>query len=299
MISYDLLLELMTAIRAGRWEKFKESAEAVATANDTQDKFWSASVVAEALSAMGYAEFAFDDTLAWSVPSPLLITPTSVSATLCLLTGGRTSKILDSLRKEAAELGIKVACRQAQYAPSTVVLTAPAEEQLIQLAGKVGIALEQAVVDKLAQCLPSLASSMEVAPEEAPPSGYRVERFSLASLKWSPAERIEGDGLFRFKTYRPEHRYIRTGRSLKVSRAVGVYAALRQRQQPVIHYHAHLQELTVAPQARLPTLYARTLSLCIGGLPAFDPSRYVHTYSPVPPHIADAVMRGLEQKKES
>jgi len=77
MMSYDLLLEFMTALRSGPWEKFKGAVEAATTADAKQDEYWSVTSIAEKLSAMGYVEFAFDDTLAWSVSPHVLVTATA------------------------------------------------------------------------------------------------------------------------------------------------------------------------------------------------------------------------------
>jgi len=298
-MSYDLLLEFMTALRSGPWEKFKVAAEEVAAADAKHDEYWSVTGIAEKLSAMGYVEFAFDDTLAWSVPPPVLVTATAATPTTALLTGGRTHKLLESIGREGPLLGATVTSSPTRDAPTTVSVESRNEAAIIQLAGRVGIAMETAVVDKLARCLPSLSSSIEAAPVAEPPSGWPIERFDHSSLEWVAIDRVDGDLLFRFRTFRPEYRYLHDGRNLKVSRAIGVYAALQRRQQPVIHYNARTQEMTVALQAHLPVLYARALSLCIGGLPVEQRDELVMAYSPVPQHVAVAVMSGLEQAKES
>ncbi len=299
MISYDLLLEFMTALQYGRWEQFKVAAEEVSASDAQHDECWIATGIADKLSAMGYVEFAFDETLAWSVPPPVLVTSTASAPTTALLAGGRTHALLAALHREGPRLGATVTATSTRGAPTTVSVESHNETGLVQLASRVGIAMEASVVDKLARCLPSLASSIEAAPEVEQPLGWPIERFEPSSLDWVSVDRLDGDGLFRFRTYRPEYHYVHDGRNLKVSRPVGVYAALRQAQKSVIHYSAHTQELTVALQAHLPALYARALSLCIGGLPIERRDHFELTYSRVPHHVAAAVIGGLDQAWKS
>lgn len=298
MTDHGLLLAYLSEARSGSWGKFRAALDWVAGAEDEPMP----SVRARGLSVLGHVEFAFYGDLRWAVCPPVLAWLPRREEPTAVLCGARTERLVDLLRKRAAEAGLAVQQRAQPggEGPGAIFVAAPDREAGEELSRLSGLPSQINAAGFLAGCLPSLDGYARLVREVPGPSGYEIEAFDTERVRWSEANGASGDGLYRYKYYRPEYRLRTGGRDLKVTREAGVYLLLRQEGRKVLRYDPAGRELAVPAAAPLPDLHARSATLCSGLLPAFgrrDGIPY-HLYGGVPSGIALAIMKKLDQDRE-
>ncbi len=298
MTDYGLLLGYLSELGSGSWAKFRAALDAVAGDEDERMP----SVRARGLAALGHAEFAFYGDLRWAVCPPVLAWLPRREEPAAVLCGARTERLVDRLRERAAQVGLAIEERAQPggEGPEGLFVPAPDREAGEELARFAGLPSQTNAAGLVAGCLPSLDGFARLASEIPGPSGYEIEVFDPARLRWSEAPNTSGDGLYRYKYYRPEYRLRTGGRDLKVTREAGVYSLLKREGRKVLLYDAAKQELVVPVAAPLPDLHARAATLCSGLLPAFERRDGVpcHVYGGVPTGIALAIMEKLDQDTE-
>jgi hypothetical protein len=295
---HGLLLAYLSELGSGSWTKFRAALDTAAGEEGERMP----SVRARALADLGHAEFAFYGDLRWAVcPSALAWLPRREEPT-AVLCGARTERLVDRLRERAAEATLKLEERDQPggEGPVSLFFKTADREALEELARLDGLDVQYNAAGLLAGCLPSLDGYARLHREVPGPSGYEIEAFDPARLCWSEVPEATGDGLYRYKYYRPEYRLRTGGRDLKVSRETGIYLLLSQERRRVLHYDPARRELVVPAAAPLPDLHARAATLCSGLLPAFErrdglPCRL---YGEVPAGIALAIIEKLDQDSE-
>jgi hypothetical protein len=261
------------------------------------------SVRARALADLGHVEFAFYGDLRWAACPPVLAWLPQREEPAAVLCGARTERLVDQLHDRAAEAGLAVQQRAQPGGEGPVALVVPAPDRDAgeDLARLATLPSQANAAGFLAGCLPPLEGYARLAREIPGPSGYEIEAFDAERLRWSEVNEVSGDGLYRYKYYRPEYRLRTGGRDLKVTREAGVYLLLRREGRKVLRYDPAGQELAVPAAAPLPDLHARAATLCSGLLPAFGCRDGVpcQIYGGVPAGIALAIMEKLDQDTEA
>lgn len=296
MAEYGLLLSYLGELGAGSWNKFRAALDEV-TADSEEERM--PSVRARGLAALGHVEFAFYDDLRWAVCPPVLAWLPRLEEPAAVLCGARTDFLLDRLSEQAPKVGLEIEehAQPRREGPQALYIASPNREAVEELARSCGLSTRANAAGLLAGCLPALAGYERLAREIPGPSGYEIEVFDPASLQWSETTNNSGDGLYRYKYYRPEYRLKTGGRDLKVTREAGVYLLLERERRRVLRYNPARQELLVPARAPLPELHARAATLCSGFLPTFEHRDGVpcHLYSGVPAGIALAIIEKLGQ----
>lgn len=293
-----MLLAYLSEMGSGSWAKFRAALDELAGEEDERMP----SVRARGLSALGHVEFAFYGDLRWAACPPVLAWLPRREEPAAVLCGARTARLVDRLHERAAEAGVSIEERvqPGGEGPEAVFVAAPDREAVEELARRAGLPDQANAAGSLAGCLPSVNGYARLAREMPGPSGYEIETFDTERLRWSEVNEVSGDGLYRYKYYRPEYRLRTGGRDLKVTREAGVYLLLGQEGRKVLRYDAAGQELAVPAAAPLPDLHARAAALCSGLLPAFERRDGVpyHLHGGVPAGIALAIMEKLDQDTE-
>lgn len=298
-LTFDLLLEYLSALGRGTWQTFKPAATMVSEAQrQDEPPRWQATAIAENLAVLGHVEFAFDTSLEWVAAAPAIAVTPTAGPGYGVLCGARTSAVLQAVEDAAREMGVPLVHIAQDLAPSVVELHGTTAEQLATLAGRAGLAFEPDVGSRLGRCLPSLDSMYRAAPDAFLPLGFPIRRFDPTKLDWQPVQKVESDGSFLFDSYRPEYRIVAGGFVKKVSRSVAIYVALAKARKPVVQYAVDEREMALPSRARPPVLYGRALALCSGRLPGYDPKSGALKYPSIPTNVAFAVKRGLEDLRE-
>lgn len=299
MTDYGLLLAYLSELGSGSWAKFRAALDVVA--GDEDDRM--PSVRAHGLAALGHVEFAFYGDLRWAACPPVLAWLPSREAPGAVLCGARTDRLVDRFRERAAELGLAIDTRvqPGTEGPEALLVHTTEREAGEELARLAGLSSQDNAAGLVACCLPSLDGYARLAREVPGPSGYEIEVFDAAWLCWSEIPEAAGDGLYRYKYYRPEYRLRTGGRDLKVAREAGIYTVLERERRKILRYDPASCELAVPVTTPLPALHARAATLCSGLLPGFERRDGVpyRLYSGVPGGIALAILKTLEQNTEA
>ncbi len=287
---YDLLLTYLTAHGVGSWQRYKTAVLSAALQHYAPGPVpsWLPSVVAENFAVLGHVEFAFGTNLDWSVAAPALAGLPARGAVLC---GRRTPDLLEMLEGKSSQVGLSMRTSPQELAPAAVVLTGtPAA--LEEVAADLGLAYLPDAARRLLGCLPTLASLHAAGRVASPPIGYDIAFFRTDTLQWQPVEQMAAEGAYRVATYRPEYRTYFGGVSRKTDRNTAVHTAIAGAGRSIAHYDVARFTLTLPAITRLPSLYARVLVLCSGGLPSYR-QQTLH-YTQIPPEIAQTILRLLQ-----
>jgi len=297
----DVLLEYMSALGRGQWQTFKAAAFQVASAEiDEEPPHWTATVMANHLSALGHVEFDFDGDLSWMVAPPVLASTPAVGPGRGILCGSRTSSILERVKSAARAAGAAVSTIPQNRAPSAVEVIAANAEILATVAAAAEIQYAADAAGRIARCLPDLNSMLQAAPESSLPQGFPIRRFSPGSQEWEPTDRVAGDGAYWFECYgRPEFRLVRRGSIKRVSRPLAIWSELARANCRMFTYEPDERRLHIPVKARLPALHERALVLCSGYLPDIDRVRRVLTFTSIPDRVAAIICETIQQAGEA
>jgi hypothetical protein len=298
-LTYDLLLEYLSALQCGSWQTFKAAATLVADAQDPDGApGWAASVMARDMAALGHIEFAFDTTLEWSI-NPILVAETpDVGPGTGVLCGIRTSTALEAVRDAASKHDVKVHHVSQDMAPTAICFEAASADVLHEMANKAGAAYQEKAANWLARVLPSLGSMYTVAPIAKEVSGFPIFRFDTANLEWQDTRHIDTDGAYKVDSYRPKYLIVWRGIIKEVSQSTAMYIALARERRRVLHYEGDTMEAVVPGKARPPNLHLRALVLSSGQLPRFDKRLQNLHFAAVSQDLYDSITYGLESLEE-
>jgi hypothetical protein len=293
----DLLLEWASERGEGSWSRFRD-AYAWLEAGSDAPPWQSASLVARQMSALGHIEIDWRASR-WQACPPLL-TLLPAAGAHALLTGGRTRALEERLAEVLADRGDVFALDPIAQplAPSTLLIACDDERAMRSLADSLGIASSYSAATGLSSVLPSIGSYLSLAGTAPAPRGYGVQRLSLDSLTWTDVDHDDEDGLYRFEA--PDgrrFRFVSSGSHYEVDMAIGIYASLGSAGERgrLKWFRSSVNGQFESPrQAPLPTLHARSLTLCSGFAPKSLGSSLV--YANVPEEIAMAVARSLDQE---
>lgn len=271
----NLLLRYLSEVGEGHWARFT-------SALDTLEATWGRSTHARQLSMLGHVEFDFwhKPRIRWAVCQPTLawLPESSSQIHRTVLCGRRTQKLLNVLHEQAQLLNCTIEIHPQQNNPNMIYIEAGEQYQLNQLAEAVGLANEPQSAERLAQCLPSLNEYRKLCKKRPEPQGYGIRRFDNQAKQWCEVDRATADGLYAYimvdGTY--IHCYKKGVTFVEVPRDVGLYFWLSDQQAHLLQYDAEAQTLIVPRFADLPTLYARSATLCSGRLPKLDGDSFLY-----------------------
>ncbi len=294
---FDLLLDALTYVRAGRWSLFERLAQQIA------EEPWFPLESARLLSALGHIDLVID--LAAGRPRAWGIRPATLVARSeeAVLTGARPQELVDVLAQEAAALGGTLAQHAAPGAPQVIIVHGVEGGDLANLAASVSdrtavpLAVDLSGALGLALALPDLTEVADALPRFEWPL-VATERFDFASNKWVSAP-VDGPGSYKFST-----RPLRFGAVLSSDRDGAMLAADSRlvkwlgapSPSTLLAYESESETLLCRLGAQLPGLYERAAVLC-GGKP---PEKRVDgsvAYASVPPRIAAALHKTLVSQR--
>jgi hypothetical protein len=251
---------------------------------------------------LGHTEFAFYGDMRWSVCPPVLAWLPGKDRPTAVLCGARDPSVLERIRAAADELDLGAEYRRqpGSEGPEAVFVSAPTHEAAGEFAALTGMNSEVNAAGRIARCLPSLHSYLQLSAEVPGPSGYSMQFFDTDRLQWVEASSSSGEGLYSYAYFRPEYRLKVDGTCLRVTREAGIYELLRRRKRRVLEYDADSRQLVVPVRAALPDLPARAAVLSSGMLPSFSyqDGQPVHIYHEVPVSIAQAIFTSTGQTLE-
>lgn len=254
------------------------------------------------LSALAYTEVDWHNDR-WAM-APAVVTRLPASDGTAVLTGSRRPGLVEQL--EASEMSILY----HQAAPAAGDLPAPTSiliqyddvNGLREAAASVGATYAGCAALSLAEGLPDV----RLGPPAPPPasSNATVERLAEGEgIVFTPSN-TDKDGLYRLKLQgRLAHLYQLDGQWHHCDLAVGVFTHHARRGRSVIRWRGERQTedgdigtLFVDWGSPLPSLQARTLTLCSGLPPRFSAAARTAIYGNVPAAVATAVAKSLLQR---
>jgi hypothetical protein len=263
--AHDDLLWWCSELGSGNWAEFREACRELGLA---------ASQASAALTALAHVEF--DHRCGrWAV-APTALSTIPHSAGRLLLSGARTSGLMEHLRLVAKHEGLDVIVetgpiRQTARGPATLLLEGSAADGAA-FAAAAAIAFQPVAHLAVASLLP--AADIELLAEPATPDPRfphcLIDPATLAE-RWD-LEALEGaEGLWAWGTFaRPSARFLRRdGRWWYIPESAWApYLIARpENSEPLCRYEPAHQLLIVDGAAPLPALHARAAVLCSGRLP--------------------------------
>lgn len=299
-MNYDLLLEWISEQGSGSLLSFRQAHDWLLTSAQGNDQAVTANRTAATMAVLAHIEIDWVRSRWCAAPPVLTILPFAGGRSL--LTGARTRALLAALDEETSEvatMNVMTAPYAQPQAPSAIYLVSESEEDIEQLAVRLGINYEFSVADRLSRLLPSLTSNATATPGGPLARGFQVDKLRVDGLEWIAVESVETPGLYRYNLYgRPDFRYVDSpDRSFAVDKATGTYLELSRNRHKVLGFReaAVNGTLIVPVRAPLPTLHARAAALCSGLAPTFDRTTLTMHYPNVPLTIAERIGSSLEQ----
>jgi hypothetical protein len=283
MIDSDLLLYWMTHLGAGSWDAFKRAVARMAADNADADDL----VVALRfqLSDLGFVDFFTGGSRRWEVLSPILAGVESPGT--AILIGGRTPRFQDAFVTAAERAGCAVSLQPNQQAPTTVKVNGT-DGDLRRLAQETGIQFSARHAEVLAAGLTPLFKKFTDAPDETPPTNWRVRSFDLGSMSMvdglrrnSASEYSPRRGLSRWYVH-TRHRRVRS-----LSKRDAIYVAAMLQGAQLLCFEPRTNSLQTETAAPLPETYARVACLCSGRRPSINGRNLI--YGDVPASVASVL----------
>ncbi len=306
-MSYNKLLAYLSEKGSGTWPELKAAWEWIAgPSEDPGDQAW---VVARDLASLGHIEITWGDDGGWCA-APVVVTMVPRSGGRALVTGARTRFFytpaddgesgIGRLMDVAEERDLWVDQCEADGGPVTLFVACESDSDARDLAGALGVAYTYEVAEQLAALLPPLASYSRLWPEGELPRGLDAEQFDTEPLAWRTADTTQEYGLYRCRTYQGHVYALKTVNGWRrVNRELGVFEVLRWEEKSVLAYSGERFQLSMPVQTPLPTLHARSATLCSGRLPRFNYQEGGRlTYDNIPEDVASGVASALSQGLE-
>lgn len=309
-MSANSLLLWMSARQTGSWQQFRstierfhaqEGQELDATSALGNQEFPMYQQLKFNLQRLGHAEFfAVDQIMKWRIAPPVVATTQRRDGWVGIVTGARSSALLERLRLSSVALEIE----QQLACPDVLLLHAHDSDALGAAAARAGLIVQQNAPQALLSCLPAIdAKNLRVAASVPLGAGWKIERFCTNVLRWVSATRLDvataSYELFRFEYRYQKHHLFCTGEVVMiVAPQVGKFLALRRRRRQVTKYDAQHERLTLPAVCRPPLLIERALTLCSGRPPRYEVIEgkgYVH-YDDVAAPIALAAASLMRQE---
>jgi hypothetical protein len=309
MKANELLLWL-SARREGSWLQFRSAieelhAEEAASIQDTSlqdDEFPLHQELRMNLERLGHAEFfANDCDDGWRVAPPALAAICTDNGWLGILCGARSGDLLDRFVKvtnETTTVHTQIA------APDAWLVMAETQPELEAYARNAGLRFQGDAPISLLSTLPKAPTASDCVGSDEFPVGrdWTVREFDARSLTWKTITRANAansqKGFFKFTISFQRPRYfLRFGHATReLPRALGLYSFLHLcRCRNILRYDFATHQLTLPGVCRPPSLVERTLVLCSGRVPKFNPASSCLTYHDVPKEIADRAAHLLLQ----
>jgi hypothetical protein len=287
----DDLLRWCSEVGSGAWPALSEAAAYVARSRDVRKRPWQLAVE---LSRLGHIDIDWEGRQ-WSVAPPCVALSPGMG--LCsYLAGWRPHALLAQYHTLKEDLGVFPFDVRQGSAPTAMFAKYQDVDRLEHIAAKLGLPV---VLDPSAQLaelieVPSLDALSLGAP---PPLEESLARFDPTTMKWSPCEDRERDGLYEFELHgRREHRMRIDGDWRIVDRSTG-QLLLMAGAVDVLHWHKPAPDMS-APSAfavpatvGVPQLADRCLSSASGLLPVDH--RGLRIYRNVAHDVAEIVATRL------
>jgi hypothetical protein len=218
-----------------------------------------------------------------------------------LVVGARTARLTEHLHGKADALDIDVQPRSQPRAPDAYFIAADSEQALQRLAEHLEVDYVHSVTERLASVLPSLDAMLRSLREPPIATHYGIERYDL-DRGWRLVDDDRAAGLYRYEISGPRTLQLVDDEQCRyrVDLAVGAWAeARRTGRAGLLRWEADGVNGTLeAPvMLPLPTLHARTATLCSGLAPRFSVLGRV-AYVNVPAWLAERIGDCLEQDVE-
>jgi len=214
-------------------------------------------------------------------------------STVAVLTGARGPKLLAGLKQSASKHDAKVRVKIQKYAPSRVAVETNNRDEIQAIANEIEIPLIENSSERILNMLPDISSLILSGEIKPCPSGYETSYFDPTLLSWVPVLRPQTDGLFRFDCYRPEYRFVDSGVTRRVERAVGVYYLLALLHHEAGSYHSDTEELSFPAKMRPPILYERAAVLATCAVPEFNAGNGALVYGHIDSQFASLLLTKL------
>lgn len=225
-------------------------------------------------SALAHIEVQPDG--AWRIAPPVLAITENDETDACqaILCGARTPKLLERLKVASARTDAKYSELPRKGQPSIIIVDGVNRPNLEAMAAEANIPVQRDAAFTLLACLPTVRDWPRIECPMVAGHVNEVKRFSRSELRWLPSSLVEAEqarrGLFRIRRDWDSVNLLKTGTDSQVqieSRAGCL--AVTQRAK-VVRWDAVSLCLRLPGALRPPTLIARALVLCSGGLPDFD-----------------------------
>ncbi|VTT98806.1 Putative uncharacterized protein OS=Mesorhizobium alhagi CCNWXJ12-2 GN=MAXJ12_25723 PE=4 SV=1 [Gemmataceae bacterium] len=314
-MSASALLLWLSARRQGTWAQFKaaveelhapdegEANEAVAAVEEEPDIVPLYQQLRWNLERLAHTEFeAEEGEIRWRIVPPTLAMSRTDEEGWWegLLCGARSPKLLDRVERAAHGL-VELRTEESPGAPRAYRVYGE-QVAVRSFATDVGLGVQVDAPLAVLSGLPPIDDRVMRRAQEVPMgSEWRVQRFSIESLRWQDSTReaaLEArEDLFRFRLpYRLSCFYCTRRRSFAIPTQIGKYLLLRKSRRRMLQYDESVRTLTVPAICRPPALIERALVLHSGCLPRFASEASTLTYTRIPPAAASLVARLLCQE---
>lgn len=305
----DVLLRWLSELGTGSIPELRSGLEWYARSSGLPDDRGAVWRWIGAMSALGHLDVAWRSST-WSC-SQAALTRIPYSDGLAAVTGERRRSALKTLLDRSPSLGLETVwvrppCPRGELPlPKSLLISYWSPDQLEELASLTGAEYTPCFALQAAEVLPCTRAEEAAA---GPRFDSRVSRYTPfpgdgAGL-WAEAEGLLEDGLYRWT--RTDSRTVfrlRRGESwFKATKEIGVYAELQRNGISALSWTQEpgpgrwrIGSLAVHRDAPLPTLHARTATLC-SGLPARTGAEGADVYDNVPWRIARAITESLGQR---
>jgi hypothetical protein len=304
----------MSARRQGSWQQYTTAVEELHRPDEGEgsDSDPSDDLIERGLSLqnllrlnlqrLGHAEFRAgarpDD---WRVTPPVLAVSATADGATGIVAGARSKRSLEQLANASREVATSVTPQE--LGPDAIVLKGDAHS-LFGVASSAGLIFQPEPANYILTSLPVVDDRRLWRRAEAPVgSDWRIERFSVAELRWKASDRGEFDscslGLFRFAlAFRLQVLLRATGGVFEVPGQVGKYLVLRGHRRRTVRYDASSKVFSTPAICRPPFLVERALLSCSGLLPLHErnaPGGGTLRYHGIPQEVASLTAAVLKQ----
>lgn len=281
---FEVVFDALNHIGAGSFGVFERVAAQVEGSGLFADSFL------RRLEVVGHVDVARDDYLQvteWAMNTPTLV-PTGEG--VWVLTGSRSSALLEQLRK--------LLCTGADLRTSV-----DAGLTRVEVAGRLqaglltdaGIEiLEASPVKGIVDALPPISEIATSLKRVAVPHHRSAEFWDTTSASWQAATSLAKVGAYRLKEFGATYA-IRTADDI-ASGTIGVgnaqivkHIANSWAGDPLVGYHSRSGSVVTPLGADLPALYGRALVLCSGRAPREIENHRMLQYPSVPRKVADII----------
>jgi hypothetical protein len=239
------------------------------------------------LSMLGHVEMV--SPTSWQIAPPVLAAlPGDASGHAAgILCGARTIGVMSKLGVACSETGASLHVTSLSTRPSVVLVRAATQQAFIDTAVRAGLPWQRDAALTLFVCLPTLHAWPRTACPMVAGRIDTVQRFSRSKLVWVESSLVDAThartGLFRIKRDWDRVTILKSSETdcARIDDRAGRLIVATKRR--VASWDSATKTLSVPLQLYPPTVVARALVLCSGGLPTYT-NRRVH-FSGVTPAI--------------